>query len=48
VTKPTLKDSTWQLDLIDFRNLGAASGYAMVAIDVATRHVSATKMADTR
>ena len=46
VTKPTLKSSTWQLDIIDFRSLGAESGYAMVAIDVATRKVYAAKMRD--
>ena len=46
VTKPTLKGSTWQAVLIDFRTLGAASGYAMVAVDIATRTVYAEKMAD--
>ena len=46
VTKPTLKGSTWQLDLIDFRSLGAVSGYAMVAIDVGTRKIYAARMPD--
>ena len=46
VTKPTLKSSVWQLDIIDFRSLGAESGYAMVGVDVATRKVYAAKMRD--
>ena len=46
VTKPVVKSSSWQLDLIDFRSLGAVSGFAMVAVDVATRKIYAAKMAD--
>ena len=44
--RPHLKGSTWQLDLIDFRSLGAVSGFAMVAVDVATRKVYGALMAD--
>ena len=39
VTKPTLPGSTWQLDLIDAKNMGAEAGFAMVGVDVATRKV---------
>ena len=44
--RPHLKGSTWQLDLIDFRSLGAVSGFAMVAVDVGTRKVYGALMAD--
>ena len=40
VVKPTLKGSTWQLDLINGRNLGSTVAvFAMVAADVATRKI---------
>ena len=45
-TKPHLKGSTYQLDLIDFRSLGAVAGFAMVAVDVATRKTYGAVMAD--
>ena len=44
--RPHLKGSTYQLDLIDFRSLGAVSGFAMVAVDVGTRKVYGALMAD--
>ena len=39
VVKPTLSGSTWQLDLIDAKNMGAEAGFAMVGVDIATRKV---------
>ena len=35
----TLKDSTWQLDILDYSRQDAIAGYALVAVDVATREV---------
>ena len=37
VQKPSVAGATWAADLIDARNLGAESGFALVATDLATR-----------
>ena len=37
IEKPSVAGATWAADLIDARNLGAESGFALVAIDIATR-----------
>ena len=37
VEKPSVAGATWAADLIDARNLGAEAGYALVAVDIATR-----------
>ena len=36
-TQPTLAGSVWQADLMDMNTKGAAYGYALVAVDVASR-----------
>ena len=35
--KPSLQGSQWQMDIIDMHTLGGAKGYAIVAVDTATR-----------
>ena len=42
----TLEASTWQLDSLDFSRQDAIAGYALVAVDVATREVYGELMAD--
>ena len=42
----TLKDSTWQLDILDYSRQDAIVGYALVAVDVANRQVYGELMAD--
>ena len=44
VIKPTLAGATFQMDLIDAKNMGSEEGYGMVAIDVATRKVYGSLM----
>ena len=39
--KPSLQGSQWQMDIIDMHTLGGARGYAIVAVDTATRKVMA-------
>ena len=42
----TLEASTWQLDILDYSRQDAIAGYALVAVDVATREVYGELMAD--
>ena len=42
----TLKDSTWQVDILDWSRQDAPYGYALVAVDVANRQVYGELMAD--
>ena len=44
IQKPSVAGATWAADLIDARNLGAESGYALVAVDIATRKAHGTLM----
>ena len=37
--KPTLADSTWQLDLMDMSTKQDTAGYGMLAVDVASRYL---------
>ena len=42
----TLKDSTWQLDILDWSRQDALYGYALIAVDVANRQTYGELMAD--
>ena len=37
--KPTLADSTWQMDLMDMSTKQDTAGYGMLAVDVASRYL---------